>query len=134
MAAVNIGKRGLLGRGAVKRPKGRPKRIRTVLHEPVMLSNEAAVPVNSARSMNPTRTSVLPELRARVPKGGLTREMRAEWRAKNAERNEKQKQEEKSLISPARLSTWGMVERTRLRVVSSRVRVEVSLQTRLDGL
>jgi IS605 OrfB family transposase len=130
MAAVNIGKRGLLGRGAVKRPKGRPKRIRTVFHEPVTLSPEAAVPVNHSRPMIPTRTSVLPDRRLRVQKGGLTREMRAEWRTKDAERKVKQKLS----LFPARLSTWGMVERTRLRVDSSHVRIEAPLEARLDGL
>ncbi|WP_407541910.1 zinc ribbon domain-containing protein (plasmid) [Deinococcus radiomollis] len=130
MAAVNIGKRGLLGKNIVSRPKGRPKRIRTVLHESVTLSDEVVMPMNHVRPMSPTRTDALPERRLRVPKGGLTREMRAEWRAKDAER--KAKQQAKS--SPARLSPWGMVERTRLRVDSSHMRPEASSEPRLDGI
>lgn len=130
MAAVNIGKRGLLGKKIISRPKGRPKRIRTVLHEPVALSEDVALPVNHTPAMNSTRTTQLPERRLRVPKGGLTREMRSEWRKKDAERKAKQQVS----AFPARLSTWGMVERTRLRVDSSHVRSVVSLESRLDGM
>jgi hypothetical protein len=130
MAAVNIGKRGLLGKEGISRPKGRSKRIRTVLHESVTLSCDVVMPVNHVRPMSATRTDTLPERRLRVPKGGLSREMRAEWRAKDAERKAKQK-----LSSfPARLSTWGMVERARLRVDRSHVRVEASPEPRLDGI
>lgn len=129
MAAVNIGKRGLLRKETISRSKGRPKRIRTVLHKAVMLSDDVALPASLRRPMSPTRTDILPERRLRVPKGGLTREMRAEWRAKDAERKAKQR----SSSFPARLSTWGMVERTRLRVDSSHVRVEAPLEVRIDG-
>ena len=101
MAAVNIGKRGLLGREIISRPKGRAKRVRTVLHGPVVLSDDVALPVNHTRAMNPTRTAELPERRLRVPRGGLTREMRAEWRKKDAERKAKQQ----ASAFPARLST-----------------------------
>ncbi len=130
MAAVNIGKRGLLGQKIISRPKGRPKRIRTVLHKPVRLSDDVILPVNNMQTMNLTRTQVLPERRLRVPKGGLTKEMRSEWRKKDAERKAKQR----GSAFPARLSTWGMVERTRLRVDSSHVRTEAPLDSRLDGI
>ncbi|WP_425429988.1 hypothetical protein [Deinococcus hopiensis] len=76
MAVVNIARRALLGKAAISHPKDRPKRIRTVLHEPVELFASLPVPTGHIRRMSDTRTATLPERRLQVPKGGLTREMR----------------------------------------------------------
>ncbi|THF71549.1 hypothetical protein E7T06_02755 [Deinococcus sp. Arct2-2] len=127
MAAVNIAKRAVLGSAEIKRPKGRAKRIRSALHDRVNVLNTKPVTPQLTAPLPPTRSAELPPRTQRIPKGGLSREMRLAWRKVEQERREKK-------IFPARLSSWGMVERTRLRVVSSHVNPVLPLMVVLpDG-
>jgi hypothetical protein len=95
VACVNIAKRALLGRTKMKRPKGRPKRIREVLHEPVAVRAERKTVSRKSRQ-KPTRSLLIPRQRVRRDRAG-------------------DRTQSKSNRFPARASLRGQVERTPLR-------------------
>ena len=99
VACVNIAKRALLGRTKMKRPKGRPKRIREVLHEPVTVNAEPRTSPRKSRQ-KPARSLLIPRQRVRRDRAG-------------------NRTQSKQNHFPARASLRGQVERTPLSVTGN---------------
>ncbi|MGY2894451.1 zinc ribbon domain-containing protein [Deinococcus sp. UYEF24] len=99
VACVNIAKRALLGRAKIARPKGRPKRIREVLHEPVTVKS-GPKPVSRMSRQKPARTLLIPRQRVRRDRSG-------------------NRTQSKNNRFPARASLRGQVERTPLSVTGN---------------
>jgi hypothetical protein len=99
VACVNIAKRALLGRAKIARPKGRPKRIREVLHQPVTVKSERE-PVPRKGRQKPARSMVIPGQRVRRDRVG-------------------NRTQSKNNRFPARASLRGQVERTPLSVTGN---------------
>jgi hypothetical protein len=100
VACVNIAKRALLGREQISRPRGRPARVKTVLHEAVQVRpGELRLPRRAAERA--TRSWIIPPRRIRTDRAG------------------RRIQNKHHQVFPARVSLRGQVERTSLNVIGN---------------